>query len=149
MHPSILFLSNLPMPYKLAVLLLIGILATGISHAFEEPAPRYALIIGNADYQQSPLANAKNDATDMVAALESLNYGVTLELNLQAVGFKTVVRRLYRQIESPKAITLFYYAGHAVQVGNTNYLIPVNADITDVDSLQDSALVLDQLLYMI
>lgn len=134
---------------NLSVILLISALATGISHAFEEPMPRYALIIGNADYLQTPLANAKNDAMDMPSAFESLKYQVKLELDLQLKDFTAVVRRFYHQIESPKASTLFYYAGRALQVGNTNYLIPVNADITDVESLLSSAFVLDQLLYMI
>ncbi len=117
--------------------------------AFEESVPRYALVIGNSSYLQAPLKNTINDATDMASALKRLNYRVTLEIDLEQGEIFEVVRRFYQQIKSKKAITIFYYAGHAVQVDNTNYLIPVRSSIQNIATLRSNSFALSKLLFVI
>ena len=117
--------------------------------AYEKTVPRYALVIGNANYGFSALPNTVNDATDIAAALEALDYRVTLAFDLKPEKMGKVVRNFYQQITSDEAIAIFYYAGHAIQLDNTNYLIPVGAEISDLDSLELNAFSMDQLLYSI
>ena len=47
----------------------------------EEIERRIALVIGNSEYQTSPLRNPVNDAEDMSIVLESLGFTVTTKLN--------------------------------------------------------------------
>ena len=87
---------------------------------------RIALVIGNADYQISPLNNAINDADDITKALEELNFKVTLVKNVNKRDMKDAIYEFSEKL-SKDTIGLFYYAGHAVQFHGENYLIPINA----------------------
>ncbi|MEM7208687.1 MAG: caspase family protein [Pseudomonadota bacterium] len=133
---------------------LVSILAlyllTGISGlAVAEEAPRYALVIGNSDYRHTPLKNPLNDAVDVAEVLRDLNYDVTLATNLDPKRLARAVAKFYRAIESENAISIFYYAGHAVQVDSTNYLLPVGVEFDSVDTLESESLSLDKLLFLI
>ena len=100
---------------------------------------RIALIIGNADYKSSNrLANPENDAVDFATKLKSLGFVTIVRTNLKTQ------REMKQEIASfcDKASsydeTLFYYAGHAIQHEEVNYLKPTNpgeiineADIED------------------
>lgn len=100
--------------------------------------PRIALIIGNSTYANMPLANPENDARLMAATLRSVGFEVTELINADQKQMKRAVRDFGERLErtAGRAIALFYYAGHGVQVGGRNYLIPVGARISresDVD----------------
>ena len=87
---------------------------------------RIALVIGNADYQISPLNNAINDAEDIAAALSNLNFDVTLVKNANKREMKDAIYDFSEKLNKD-TVGLFYYAGHAVQYHGENYLIPINA----------------------
>jgi len=98
--------------------------------AFAAPAQakRVALIIGNGSYPTAPLKNPVNDATDMDAALKRLGFETMLLKNATMQQMETAVREFGLKLRSG-GLGLFYYAGHGVQVGGENYLVPVNAII--------------------
>ncbi len=93
-----------------------------------EPIPiqrRVALVIGNAAYQQAPLANPVNDARAVSAVLRRLGFVVTEAYN----AGKRQMRELADQFAAalrPGDLALFYFAGHGMQVRQENYLIPVD-----------------------
>jgi WD40 repeat protein len=90
---------------------------------------RYALIIGNGDYVQSAkLKNTVNDAKSMEAALKELNFEVQTLLNASYEQMKEAVLRFGDRIQEAD-ISLFYYAGHGLEVDGTNYLVPTDATI--------------------
>ena len=98
---------------------------------------RIALVIGNANYRHlNQLANPRNDAKDMCAALRMLSFEV---ICVQDVTTRRDLREMVRRFItglSPNTVSFFYYAGHGVQVNEQNYLLPIEADITseaDVD----------------
>jgi len=100
--------------------------------------PRIALVIGNSAYAQVPLANPENDARLMAATLRSVGFEVAELINADQKQMKRAVRDFGERLErtAGRAVALFYYAGHGVQVGGRNYLIPVGARISresDVD----------------
>jgi|GEM_PF-511552 len=97
---------------------------------------RLALIIGNSDYDSTPLKNPVNDANDMADTLRLLDFDVTLKLDLDAPGMSRAVDEFKQQLAQEKSIGFFYYAGHGVQIDGTNYLIPVNSDIGDEVDVQ-------------
>jgi len=92
---------------------------------------RTALVIGNAAYSESvgPLKNPGNDATDIAATLRQLGFAVTLVQDATHQGMDEAIEDFSRQLH-PGSVGVFYYAGHGVQVGGRNYLIPLGARIT-------------------
>jgi hypothetical protein len=91
---------------------------------------RVALVIGNAKYKEvAELANPVNDATDMAKALEKLGFEVTLLTNLKnKEAMQNAINNFRSQLRQG-GVGLFYYAGHGVQVGGTNYLIPIGESL--------------------
>jgi tetratricopeptide (TPR) repeat protein len=90
--------------------------------------PRIALVIGNGAYTEGPLANPVNDARDMAASLSQLGFEVLSGVNLNRRQMEDLIREFGRKIRGG-GVGMFYFAGHGVQVGGANYLIPVGATI--------------------
>src|SRR5271165_141244 len=84
---------------------------------------RVALVIGNAAYQSvGALDNPVNDARDIAVKLAALGFDVIRVEN----GTKPQMEHAIGQFSAklgPDAISLFYYAGHGVQVNGHNYLV--------------------------
>ena len=103
---------------------------------------RYALVIGNSEYEGIPsLNNPVNDAIDMQAALERLGFTVELLTNASQSQMESAVVRLGGRLGSSKqAVGLFYYAGHGIQSSTgVNYLIPSRVSIPSEDFLSEKA----------
>jgi uncharacterized caspase-like protein len=111
------------------VLALVVMLCCCASVAFAGPQERrVALVIGNSSYKTAPLKNPANDAKDMAAALGKLGFEVTLLTDADLQQMDSAVREFGLKLRKGGA-GLFYYAGHGLQVGGENYLVPVKADI--------------------
>lgn len=99
-------------------------------------ADRVALVIGNAAYQtQTPLANPANDAADVSAMLRKLGFEVIDAIDLDRRGFDRKLREFRDKLEG-SSVALLFYAGHGMQVGGRNFIVPVDAQIekaSDVD----------------
>jgi len=91
--------------------------------------PRHlALVIGNWQYGDSELPNARNDELAVAAVLEVAHgYEVSRYENLTRVSLPDVVDRFVGSV-APGDTVVVYYAGHGAQVGHHNYLIPVDYD---------------------
>lgn len=90
---------------------------------------RMALIIGNADYTASAkLMNTINDAKSMEGVLKEMNFEVTTILNGSYEDMKNAVYAFGDRIADAD-VSLFFYAGHGLEVDGTNYLVPVDANI--------------------
>lgn len=92
---------------------------------------RLALLFGNAAYATvTPLENPLNDATVMARTLRDLNFMVDLHLDATRAEMQAALDRFKRRLQGAKqareTVGLFYYAGHAVQIGENNYLIPID-----------------------
>ncbi|MDR2159879.1 MAG: caspase family protein, partial [Treponema sp.] len=112
---------------------------------------KHALVIGNGAYGDlGRLANPVNDANDMAAALRGLGFTVDTLVNAGRVQMEEAVERFKNRLSVAKNTYGFlFYAGHGVQSGGVNYLIPVGADIRSESYLGDRAVsvqaVLDEL----
>ena len=94
-------------------------------------APRVALVIGNAAYEHTtPLRNPRNDATDVARALEGLGFEVIEGLDLDEAAFESKLRE-FAQAARGAEVTLFFYAGHGLQVEGENYLVPIDAKLAE------------------
>ena len=106
---------------------------------------RTALVIGNSEYKIGSLRNPVNDAQDMGATLTKLGFDVTLKLNAGQEQMEQAISEFGRQLYQG-GVGLFYYAGHGVQVGGENYLIPVNATIESESDVRYKAVNMGQVL---
>ena len=95
---------------------------------------RVALLIGNAGYDRvADLANPHHDAADLGVALQDIGFDVQVETDLSLQAMQRVLRDFQRKADGAD-ISVIYYAGHGIEVNNTNYLIPTDAGLqTDRD----------------
>ncbi len=90
---------------------------------------RYALIIGNSQYKNGPLANPVNDAYGMAMSLQKLGFSVTHLENATQNEMIEAISQFGQQLTESRGVGIFYYAGHGIQIGGRNYLIPIGANI--------------------
>jgi len=87
---------------------------------------RYALVIGNGAYAQAPLRNSVNDARALVQRLRDLEFDVTQRENLSFVDMLDAMKS-FSQYSRAGEVRLFFYAGHGLQLGGRNFLVPIDA----------------------
>lgn len=96
-----------------------------------------ALVIGNAAYKNvKALTNPAKDAALMTATLEAAGFLVTHLKDADQKTMKKEMRDFGRRLREHGKPGLFYYAGHAVQVGGANFLVPVGANIKDESEIE-------------
>lgn len=116
------------------VALVIGGAVPGLVRA----EPRIALVIGNGAYAAvSPLTNPLRDAELMARTLEGLGFEVTLAGDADLAEMQAAISAFGRSLREAgeDATGLFYYAGHGVQSFGRNYILPVDASLTDAADL--------------
>ena len=96
---------------------------------------RLALVIGNGNYEVSPLRNPPNDARAMAAALRECGFEVIERIDSDQRTMDEAIREFGRRL-SHGGVGVFYYAGHGMQVDGRNFLIPVGADIKAEDEVK-------------
>lgn len=106
---------------------------------------RVALVIGNAAYKGSPLANPVNDARAISTKLRSMGFEVIQRENLKARELGSVYREFRSKI-TPGGTALVFYAGHGLQFKGQNYFPAVDSDIDSEDDVPLQSLNLGQLL---
>ena len=96
---------------------------------------KVALVIGNGHYRSQPLPNPPLDAKAMSVALQKLGFETT---SLVDADRKTMVRGLeeFRKKLRGAGVGIVYFAGHGIQMEGQNYLIPVDADMDQEDSVK-------------
>ena len=105
-----------------------------------------ALVIGNNNYRMvQPLANASEDAKSMAENLQSVGYQVTLRLDLNEKEMKAALRNFSGQVEGGDEV-LFFFAGHGVQLGSSNYLLPIDITGENEAQVRDEAIQLQRIL---
>ena len=88
---------------------------------------RLALVIGNANYKHySKLRNPINDAKLISATLKKLNFETIEAFNTGTRNELMDVIRVFGKKRKDYDVAFVYYAGHAIQIDNTNYLMPTD-----------------------
>ena len=109
-------------------------------------AKRRALVIGNNDYKNiSKLENAVEDATAMAESLRKLGYQVDVHKNLGQRQFLRALRNFRANLKGGEEV-LFFYAGHGVQLGNSNYLLPTDLGSDSAEQVRDESIELQRVL---
>jgi uncharacterized caspase-like protein len=124
------------------VLVLLMLAASSITVAFASET-RVALVIGNSAYRHaSVLDNPKNDAADMATAAEKLGFKVIKGLDLDKSGMDRTIRQ-FAGVLKGASVGMFFYAGHGLQVGGRNYLVPIDAELKTAEALDFEMIGLD------
>jgi hypothetical protein len=104
---------------------------------------RVALVIGNAAYRHAgELANTRNDAGDMAAALRMHGFEVLDGIDLDKAALERRIRDFSAALVGAD-VGLFFYAGHGLQISGTNYLVPIDAQLRTASALDFEMVRLD------
>ena len=107
---------------------------------------RIALVIGNGGYDHAaPLAHAGSDMAIMADTLRSLDFDVEALNDLSRSAMQSHLDSFGRRIDQAgrEAIGLLFYAGHGFQLNGSNYLLPVDAEIADINDVEQATINLD------
>lgn len=107
--------------------LLLPLLLIVSASADAAEGERYALVIGNAAYQQ-PLLNPVNDARAVADRLRQLGFKVLLRTDVSGEQLQKASTE-FSTLARGADIALVFYAGHGAQAGEANYLLPLGANI--------------------
>ncbi len=117
-----------------------------VKKAAAQPPSRRALVIGNDSYQEvSKLQNARADAKAMGLALQKVGFNVTSKSDLTERGMKDAIRAFKNEIRGGDEVVIFF-AGHGVQLGSSNFLLPVDIRGQSEDQVKDEAMPLQRML---
>ena len=100
---------------------------------------RVALVIGNSAYPNARLTNPFNDATGMVKALQGLGFEVIAGFDLTKSDMERRISEFAARLDDAD-VGLLFYAGHGLQVAQKNYLVPVDARLSDEASVDFEAI---------
>lgn len=125
---------------RASALLFLFFIVAGVPVAH---AKRVALVIGNAKYKHtSVLANPGNDAADVAAEFRKLGFEVIEKVDLDKAAMDRTIRNFAETLSGAK-VGLFFYAGHGLQVGGQNYLVPVDAKLSSAAAIDFEMVRLD------
>jgi hypothetical protein len=96
---------------------------------------RVALVVGNSAYKNVPfLPNPLNDANDISESLKQLGFTVHTLINANFDEMRRNVIAFGRDAQGSD-IAVIFFAGHGMEVGGENWLIPVDAELlSDTDA---------------
>ncbi len=122
----------------------LALFALGVAGTAQ--ARRPALVIGNDSYQNvQPLKNARSDAKAIAAELQAVGFAVTLKQDLTQKMMKAALRDFKAAVAGGDDV-VFYFSGHDVQFGGTNYLVPVDITADSEAQVADDAIPLQRIL---
>lgn len=112
----------------------------------DSPQGRLALVVGNSNYRNIPsLKNPFNDAALIAETLRKLGFDVVEHTDVTHEQFKAAVEEASSKSRNYQTV-LFYFAGHGFQLGGQNYLVPVDARLTDRNKTREETLLLDEII---
>jgi formylglycine-generating enzyme required for sulfatase activity len=111
------------------------------------PAARLALLIANGDYR-APDTHAtlpSRNAHSLADELRHAGFSVDLHENLGRDAMRRAVQAFAERIE-PGATVLFFFGGYGIQVAQSIYVVPVDADIWNEKDVVARSLALGEIM---
>lgn len=131
-----------------AIILAVWLTSLFSPHAFADK--RVALVIGNSNYEKvGRLANPANEANAVSAMLKGFGFDVgDPKHDLKAADMRRELNDFFEKVADAD-IAIVYFAGHGMEIGGTNFLIPVDAVLArDIDA-EGEAVSLDRILTLL
>jgi TPR repeat protein len=111
-----------------------------------ESTQRYAIVVGNGNYEHvDDLPNAVADAKAVANLLRNGGYTVADYYDVTKVEFEAALRRMLFEVE-PGAELFVFFAGHGVQIGAQNFLLPSDTKVSTVYDIPFSTVSLASLM---
>lgn len=120
---------------RLAALSLAPLLPKHVLASAIHALPRAALIFGNSAYPDMPLRNPANDANAIAGELKRLGFSVALQIDAKRTAMEESIRSFSAGLAKTRAVGLFYFAGHGLQLDWRNFLLPVDARLDRADDV--------------
>jgi uncharacterized caspase-like protein len=125
---------------------LLALCTGAMGPAWSAAPSRHALVIGNARYEHvEPLRNPAADARLIADSLKRVGFDVMLLQDATLQQMAQAADEFGRKLRRGD-IAFLYFAGHGVQYGGDNYLIPVDARVDVPAQLRERTLPLGRLL---
>ncbi len=120
---------------------------SGLVAVTARPEVRVALVIGNSKYANAPsLANPQADAQALAGALQRIGFTqVTLKLDLARDKLVDELKTFAAAADRADWAVV-YFAGHGLEVGGANYLVPIDAKLATDRDVTFETVPLDQVL---
>ncbi len=108
---------------------------------------RVALVIGNSKYESvGELPNPKGDADAVAAALTKIGFQkVILRHDLGRQSLLSALRE-FEEAADKADWAVIYYAGHGIELGGLNYVIPVDARLRADRDVSDESIPLERVM---
>src|SRR6202022_4728923 len=114
------------MRYLTVILSLICMLLSAHSAKADR---RVAFVVGNGAYKNvAQLPNPPVDAKAMAGVLRNVGFEVVEGTNLTRDKMTERLLEFGKKAQGAD-VAVFFYAGHGIALGGTNYLLPIDADI--------------------
>ncbi|WP_299811981.1 caspase family protein [uncultured Roseibium sp.] len=112
----------------------------------EFPEKRLALVVGIGDYLNVPdLDNTLRDGALISNTLRSLQFDVVEKYDLGLIEFRALLEDFAFEAETAD-VALVYFAGHGVEVGGQNFLIPADSAAASRKEVAQSSISLNEIL---
>src|SRR6185312_8732381 len=118
-----------------------------IAHADEtRPLKGVALVIGESDYAGlQKLDNPRRDARAMDDMLDSLGFSVDRLINGDARKLRQEMDDFIDEAKGAD-VALVYYSGHGIEAGGSDFLVPVDADLSSPETAGQSLVPVSDML---
>jgi uncharacterized caspase-like protein len=121
------------------------VLAT-INTKYPKKLSLHALVIGNSDYKTiSKLSNPENDANAISELLTKFNFSVIKSIDRNKTQFLADISN-FQKTAKDSDITIFFYAGHGVQIEGRNYLMPLDVSGNSESSIKEGGISLQEII---
>ncbi len=120
-------------------------IAQGQDTAAPASRVRIALVIGNGSYPQSPAGTAVADAISIAQLLKDGGFDVVYAQDAGRADMESAIKKFSEKLQRG-ATAVVYFAGHAVQIEDRNFLLPVDATSSPQADLRSTAVDVDLIL---
>jgi Caspase domain/Putative peptidoglycan binding domain len=132
---------------RLFQLLAVALLFLTLAPSSALAEKRVALVIGNSNYRNvARLPNPEKDADSIAKLFRDSGFDtVVTSTNVGNLDFKRAIRK-FEDAAYEADIAVVFYAGHGIEVGGVNYLVPVDAKLATDRDAEDEAISLNRVV---
>ena len=110
----------------------------GTTSIKNRPGVRKALLIGNRAYEMGrQLENTERDVDSMAKVLKNLGFEIVSHKNKDYRSSQVILEDFIGGLSKDRTeIVVFYFSGHGLGLGETNYLLPIDTRLSCIDQLK-------------
>jgi formylglycine-generating enzyme required for sulfatase activity len=137
-----------PQIFLRLILVMIFFVSGGLAAretAVAKEQTRVALVVGNETYSEASIPNAVSDAKAVADVLRHGGFDVVYAENAKKADIVDALRAFAVKMERG-AVAVVYYAGHALQFQDRNFLVPTHSKLSSQADIRTEGIDMDLLL---